>query len=296
MLLPVLLVKNGSAEIRTERRLAERGVGELENCLGIRAEIRGETLKMRGFPDRTRFRIDCSRSSQFLSGLLIALPLIGRECEIEIINGLVSKPYADMTLHFVRLFGGRAEETANGYVTMPSRYRAPDFIPVTGDESYAAVFRAMNLLGGDIIIEGSSENTLQPDRAFDRLAGLSVCDIADRPDLMPLLAVTACGRNGDTVIRSTARLRTKESDRESGIVRLIRDLGGSAEVGENSVTVHGTGKLKGGIADPGNDHRLAVAAAVAAVISEGRVTVLGAECVCKSAPGFWDDIKVLGIR
>ncbi len=297
MLLPIKLVKNGEAKIACSKRLMERGFSELEECFGTKARRTEKGLYMR-LPGSltTRFTIDCSRSSQFLSGLLIALPLMPHECEIVIEKGLVSKPYALMTLGFVRLFGGCVTETATGFITRPSKYRAPDSIPVAGDLSCAAVFRAMNALGGDIRIENASDDPRQPDGAFPRLAELSECDITDCPDLMPLLAVTACGREGDTVIRGTRRLRTKESDREAGTVRLVNDLGGSARIGDDSITIHGAGRLAGGIADPGNDHRLAFAAAAAALISEAPVTVLGAGCVNKSAPRFFEDLSRLGLR
>lgn len=291
LLLPVMLVKCGEADIACSKRLLERGFSELEECFGTKAEFYENGVRMRCRPiSRSRFTIDCSRSSQFLSGLLIALPLMPHECEIEIINGFVSKPYALMTLDLTRLFGGDIAGTETGFVTRPSRYEAPRGFAAAGDLSYAAVFEAMNLLGGDIEIEGRRGNTRQPDGAFTALAGLSECDITDCPDLLPLLAVTACARRGDAVIRGTRRLRTKESDREAGTVGLIRSLGGSAEIGEDSITIHGAGRLAGGTAGIQNDHRLAFAAAAAALICDSPVTVPNAQCVEKSAPQFWDDV------
>ena len=293
MLLPVLLALHGRAEVACSQRLIKRGVSELEDCLGIRAERTETGLKMEGVIEKSRFELDCSRSSQFLSGLLMALPLLPRECVIEIKNGLVSGPYADMTLGFVRRFGGKIERTHGGFVTHPSKYSPPSTIPVTGDQSYAAVFKAMNFLGGIIAIEGVSEETYQPDKRFPELVGLDECDISDCPDITPLLAVCACGRRGDTVIRGTARLRSKESDREAGTVGLINELGGSAEVMDDAIAVHGRGVLEGGVVDPRDDHRLAFAAAAAAVICRRPVTVKNAECVNKSAPAFWKDCERL---
>ncbi|MBO4383948.1 MAG: hypothetical protein J5854_00830 [Clostridia bacterium] len=296
MILPYKLLAGG-AEITADDVLLERGIREIEECFGVEGKREGNLLSLHIPPEKknmSRFVIDCSRSSQFLSGLLIALPLIGRECDIVIKNGLVSKPYADMTLDLVRLFGGLLEETETGYRTYPSRYSVPNKLPVTGDRSYAAVFEAMNLLGGSVAINGADENTRQPDKDFINLAGKAECDIKDHPDLLPLLAAAACGKKGDTVIRGTRRLKTKESDRESGTVRLIRDLGGSAEASCGAVTVHGTGRLSGGECSSLGDHRLAFAAAVMAMISENPVTLHGAECVSKSAPQFRDDLERIG--
>ncbi|MCR5611701.1 MAG: hypothetical protein K6F68_07755 [Clostridiales bacterium] len=293
MLTPVLLLE-GRAEIEGEARVIERGIAEFESCFSVNASYTDRGFVIEKKLDEERYAIDCSRSSQFLSGLLIALPLLPHDCEITVLNGLVSKPYADMTLDLVRLFGGRIDETEAGCVTHPSKYAAPDKIPVTGDRSYAAVFEAMNVLGGDVEIIGSSDDTLQPDKDLMKLADMAECDITDCPDLLPVLAACACGKRGDTVIRGTRRLRTKESDRESSVVKLIRDLGGSAEVLSDAVMIHGSGRLNGGECSSLGDHRLAFAAAVMSMISDKPVTVDGAECVNKSAPRFWNDLERIG--
>ena len=293
-MIPVQAALFGRVTVSADEVLYSRGLKEIEDCFGVSLErIPGSTLihKKAVIKRKTRFEIDCSRSSQFLSGLLIALPLLRHDCEIIVKNGLVSSPYADMTLDFVRLFGGRIERTREGFITHPSRYTAPEALPVSGDASYAAVFEAMNLLGGRVEIVGAGGTTRQPDRDFMKYAGRSDIDVTHCPDLLPLLAAAACGRNGDTLIRGTARLRTKESDRESGTVELIKSLGGSARIGENMVAIRGTGRLRGGVCDPLGDHRLAFAASVMAMICDEPVTILGAECVKKSGIGFRKDME-----
>ncbi len=297
MLIPVQAALFGRVSVLADEALLKRGFGEIEECLGVSLTPAPGTafIDARAPITGDRFTIDCSRTSQFLSGLLIALPLLDRECELIVKNGLVSKPYAEMTLDFVRLFGGAIEETETGYRTFPSAYRAPEVIPVTGDASYAAVFEAMNVLGGEVNVVGKDENTRQPDKDFLKYALLRDADISDCPDIAPLLAAVACSRTGDTVIRGTARLRTKESDREAGAVCLIRDLGGEAEAGRGCVIVHGGKRLSGGECCVQNDHRLAFAAAVMALISDSPVSFEGAECAAKSAASFWEDCKELGI-
>ncbi|MBO4562225.1 MAG: chorismate synthase [Clostridia bacterium] len=294
MLLPVSLALFGRAEVTGADRLFARGIGELEECLGTKAKRQGSGLVMEKRLSQSVYEIDCSRSSQFLSGLLIALPLLDRDCEIVIKNGLVSKPYSDMTLHTARLFGARIEETETGYVTRPSRYTAPDRIPVMGDRSCAAVFEAMDLFGGEVTTLGERDD-LQPDQRFLLISSLPEIDVADCPDLLPLLAVAACGKAGDTVISGTARLSSKESDRPRSVERLIRDLGGEAVASGDTLTVHGSGWLRGGACSACGDHRIAFAAAVASLISTGPVILEGAECTAKSAPRFWDDLKKLGV-
>lgn len=294
--IPVQAALFGRISVRADARLIKRGVEEAEECLGISlAPDENGLIRTEAHLTASRFLIDCSRSRQFLSGLLIALPLLDRECEIIVKNGLVSKPYAEITLRFVRLFGGRIEETETGFLTRPSVYRAPERIPVTGDASYAAVFEAMNALGGQVEITGKGEGSLQPDAAFPALCELADISVTDCPDLAPLLAAAACAKTGDTMIHGTARLRTKESDREAGTVELIRSLGGSAEAGGGFITVHGTGSLSGGECDIHGDHRLAFAAAVMALVCESPVVFEGAECAYKSAPGFIEDLKKLDL-
>lgn len=293
MLLPIELALFGRAEVYCEPRLVSRGIEELEEALGVRAEKGKNRIVLTKKLDMERLFIDCSRSSQFLSGLLIALPLIPHDCEIIIKNGLVSRPYAEMTCDFVRLFGGRIEETGEGFITHPSRYAAPESLPVSGDVSYAAVFEAMNALGGSVEVIGKSDVTRQPDKRFFELVNENECDITDCPDLTPLLAAVACGKNGETVIRGTARLKTKESDRAEGVAQMINDLGGNAEAGENSLLIRGRGGLDGGCCSVLSDHRLVFAAAVMAMISSTPVVIDDIGCVKKSAPQFPHDIKRL---
>ena len=296
MLIPVQAALFGRVSVLADEALLKRGFGEIEDCLGMSlAPDENGLIRTEAHLTASRFVIDCSRTSQFLSGLLMALPLLDRECEIVIKNGLVSKPYAEMTLRFVRLFGGRIEETETGFVTYPSRYTAPESIPVKGDRSYAAVFETMNLFGGEVMTLGERDE-LQPDQGFLTVSSLPEIDVTDCPDLLPLLAVTACGRAGETAIFGTGRLSSKESDRPKTVEKLIRDLGGSAEALDNRLVVHGSGYLEGGSCSSFGDHRIAFAAAAAALISKSPVTVENAECVVKSAPRFWEDLKKLGME
>ena len=149
----------------------------------------------------------------------------------------------------------------------------------------------MNLLGGSVKLpEGGSE---QADSAFLRLAGRDEVSVRDCPDLAPLLAVAACKKTGETLICGTARLRLKESDRERGTVDMIRTLGGEARVLEDAILINGRGGLSGGEYDPGNDHRMAFAAAAAAAICDKPVVIRRAECVNKSFPAFFTELKKL---
>ena len=297
-LIPIQAALFGEVSLTADAALLKRGCGELEECLGVSLEPAPGTARIEQRADirrRRRFSIDCSRSSQFLSGLLIALPLLRHDCEIIVKNGLVSSPYAEMTLDFVRLFGGDIERTDTGFITHPSAYTAPERVPVHGDRSYAALFEAMDLFGGEVTVWGERD-PMQPDSDFLLISSLPVIDVTDCPDIMPLLAVTACGKAGETVIIGTGRLSSKESDRPKAVEALINSLGGSAEARENSLVIRGSGHLAGGRCASFGDHRIAFAAAVAALISNSPVTVEGAECVSKSAPRFWEDLVSLGME
>ena len=119
-------------------------------------------------------------------------------------------------------------------------------------------------------------------------------DVSGIPDLFPVLAAAACGADGDSVFENGARLRIKESDRIESTADMLRSLGGRVSVDGDRVTVHGTGRLPGGTVDSRGDHRIAMSGAVASVICEGPVTVLGAECSSKSYPAFFENFSSIG--
>lgn len=226
-----------------------------------------------------QYRMDGSVSSQFISGLLMALPLIDGETSLEITGVVESKPYIEMTRHVLDLF----------------RDGCPEQIEVEGDWSSAAFWLAANALGSSIEIAGLNSKSPQGDRKIleilpelEKNASISCADI---PDLVPCLAVVAAAKKGAT-FTEIRRLRLKESDRVASVIAMIESLGGKTDATENSLTVYGTG-LTGGVVDSFGDHRIAMAAAIAATVCNEPVTILGAECVKKSYPGFWDDYQKL---
>ena len=307
MILPVSLALTGRADIGMGQRLAERGLGELEDTLGVELKPENGRLRVDKKLRPGSYSVDCSRSSQFLSGLLIALPMLSGESEITIKGEPVSKGYADMTIAYASLFGARLGagfvQQGQSIRVYPSKYTVPQ-PPYTladgskafasGDCSYAAVFGAMNLMGSCVEVTGISGRTLQPDIVFPAVAGYSRINVSAMPDLLPPLAAVACSLKRDTVLTGVSRLKTKESDRPAAMAKLIRDLGGQAEAGEDELTIHGSGSLAGGCCDSAGDHRLAMAAAALACICDSPVRLNGAEAVSKSAPDFWNDYGKLG--
>lgn len=225
------------------------------------------------------YHMDGSVSSQFISGLLMALPLIDGETSLEITGNVESKPYIDMTRYVLDLF----------------KDGCPERIEVEGDWSSGAFWLGANALGSNVTIEGLNSLSPQGDRniteLLPKLEENATISCADVPDLVPVLAVVAAAKQGAT-FTDIRRLRLKESDRVASVIAMIESLGGKAQATENTLTVYGSG-LTGGIVDSFGDHRIAMAAAIAATVCKNPVTILGAECVNKSYPAFWEDYKKL---
>lgn len=225
------------------------------------------------------YHMDGSVSSQFISGLLMALPLIDGETSLEITGNVESKPYIDMTRYVLDMF----------------KDGCPERIEVEGDWSSAAFWLGANALGSNVTIDGLNSLSPQGDRNITELLPIleenAAISCADVPDLVPVLAVVAAAKQGAT-FTEIRRLRLKESDRVASVIAMIESLGGKAQASENTLTVYGTG-LTGGFVDSFGDHRITMAAAIAATVCKNPVTILGAECVNKSYPAFWEDYKKL---
>lgn len=254
-------------------------------------------------------------SSQFVSGLLFALPLLESESAIRLTTRAESTGYIHMTLQMLARFGVHAEWKEDVFtVSAPQKYM-PRTLAIEGDYSHAAFFAVAGALGGGVRIGGLDAQSLQGDRAiFDLLAAMgahvereedAICvhpaamhgieiDAADIPDLVPVLAVAACGAHGVTRIYNAGRLRLKESDRLAATASQLTRLGGDVAQTEDGLLVRGTGGLVGGEADACADHRIAMALAVAAGICAQEVLLTGGDCVAKSAPQFWEEFTMLG--
>ena len=218
-------------------------------------------------------------SSQYISGLLFAHMLM-ENCTLEITGTIESAPYIDMTRQAIARFP----------------LQGSPVITVEGDWSNAAFWLAAKELGSELYIHNLRPDSPQGDRACADLIPalrdrLTIC-AADIPDLVPILSVVAAANNG-AVFTNIQRLRLKESDRVASIIAMLTALGGRAEATDDTLTVYGTG-LRGGTVDAVNDHRIAMSAAVAATVCKEPVTILGAECVQKSYPRFWEEYTRLG--
>lgn len=296
-LLPVAGALGVDTVFQMEGRLPQRPLSpmweEMER-MGCRLSRPTETtIRCQGKLRPGEYTISGGVSSQFITGLLLACALIPGESRIAITGKLESAPYVTMTLRAMEIFGLPCQDfTVNG----GKPFRSPGELTVEGDWSNGAFFLAAKALGSSVEVENLSPDSPQGDRAAaELLPGLEenlTIDASDIPDLVPILAVTAACKRG-AKFTNIARLRLKESDRVESVIAMLRSLGGRAEADETTMTVYGTG-LIGGTVDARNDHRIAMSAAIAATVCTENVTILGAECVQKSYPQFFEEYRKLG--
>ena len=234
-----------------------------------------------------------------VAGLLLALPLCAEDSEIVLTKALESASYVGVTLETLAAFGVRVLETPRGWhVPGGQRYRSSGRVPVEGDWSAAAFWLTANALGGRVECEGLSAGSAQGDRAIARMLrelGGEI-DVSDTPDLVPALAVAAAAYPGRTHITGAARLRVKESDRLHAVAELLRALGGQVEELSDGLIIGGGHPFTGGTVNGVNDHRIVMAAAIAATAAQGDVTITDAQAVAKSYPGFFEEFRRLGGR
>ena len=286
-LLPIVGALGVDATFQLEGRLPQRPLSplweEMERMGCSLSRPTETTVRCEGRLKSGEYVIDGGISSQFITGLLFAHALLGG-CSLTVTGKLESQPYVDMTREALRIFDA-------------PHFRSPGYLTVEGDWSNGAFWLAANALGCELSVHGLNTDSLQGDRAVISIlrqlgTGTPVIPAADIPDLVPILAVCAAAKGG-CVFTDIRRLRLKESDRVASVIAMLEGLGGKAEAGENTLTVYGT-DLLGGTVNSMNDHRIAMATAIAATVCKETVNLLGAEAVNKSYPRFWEEYIRLG--
>lgn len=237
--------------------------------------------------------IDGGVSSQFITGLLYAMALMPGSSRLQITGKTESKPYIEMTQHALSIFGVNTD----GYsVSGCFPFSTPGSLTVEGDWSNGAFFLVAKALGNKIDVLGLNPESAQGDKAvaqiLNHLNEHCCVDAADIPDLVPILAVAAGAKNGIT-FNNVGRLRLKESDRVASVAAMLQNLGAQVQVEQETLSVY-PAKYHSCTVDTAGDHRIAMAAAVAATVADGPVTILGAQCVTKSYPSFWEEYRRLG--
>jgi len=287
-MLPIVGALGVDATVTMAGRLPQRPLSplweEMERMGCTLTRPTADTVRCQGKLREGEYTIDGGVSSQFITGLLFALALMKDTSTLTITGKVESKPYIEMTRKALALFDA-------------PNFRTPGTIAVEGDWSNGAFWLTAQFLGSKIDVIGLSPDSPQGDRAIADIlplmdAGCPTVSAADIPDLVPILSVAASARNG-AVFTDIRRLRLKESDRVASVINMLRSLGGKADATEDTLTVYPT-VLKGGTVDSVNDHRIAMAAAIAATVCSQAVTILGTESVNKSYPEFWAEYRRLG--
>lgn len=301
-LIPLCLLSGIPYTLTGKGRLFERPLKVYEKICkeqGLLWEKGENCLRIAGTLTAGEYEIPGNVSSQFISGLLFALPLLEGDSRICLIRPVVSRPYIDMTMQALRTFSVQTAWEGDDTIVIPGgqKYHSQD-VCVEGDYSNAVFFDALNLLGGDVVLEGLSEDSLQGDRIyrqyFDRIeSGYAEIDLTDCPDLGPILMVLAAMRHGAR-FTGTARLKLKESDRGAAMKEELERVGARVELASNESRVAAGVKAPEVMLQGHGDHRIVMALAV--LLTKVGGSIRGAEAVRKSLPDFWDRLAGLGVK
>lgn len=317
-LLPVAAALCGRVRFTGQGRLPDRPIGELKSAMeahGVSFSADQLPFTLSGRLSGGAYSLPGNVSSQYITGLLLAMPRLDGDSTLTLTTKLESAAYVDITLHTLRRFGITVQ-TGGATYTVPGgqKFLSPVRAELDGDWSNAAFFLAAGALASPVTVSGLNLNSPQGDQEILNLLrrfGAAVTargtaitvspaplygfniDMSGIPDALPVLAAVAACANGETRFTNAARLRLKESDRLAATAAMLRALGGYAEELPDGLIVRGAA-LTGGTVDGCNDHRIVMAAAIAAIRCNGTVTITGTEAVRKSYPAFFEDYIRLG--
>ena len=309
-LLPVAAALGVNAEFTGGGRLLSRPVGDIADAVcGHGARISGHGVS--GKLKSGVYYLNAGVSSQFVSGLLLALSATDGESEIILRGEKVSAGYIDITVSVLREFGVKVDVTDRGYKVVGG-YNPPDEVTTEGDWSGAAFLFAIGALTGKVTVKNLKYPTLQSDGAIVEilkkfgaevtarngavtvkkaaLNGIDEIDCENFPDIAQVICSVAAFAKGVTRLTGVERLKIKESDRIAAIISTLKTCGIKAEYDGKNLTVYG-GQPVGGNFDGGKDHRTVMSAAVIAAAAKGGSVIDGAEYCAKSYPDFFEDIK-----
>ena len=299
-------------------RLPDRPIGDLTEAMkahGVTFTAEKLPFMCIGKMEGGTFEIPGNVSSQYITGLLLALPLLEQDSRIILTSKLESAGYIDITLSALRRFGIEVEVLEDGYkIPGKQTFRSPGELPVDGDWSNSAFFLCAGAIGDAVTVTGIDRNSPQGDKKILEILqrfgavvayredGITVSpgplrgctiDIGEIPDLLPVLSVVAACASGTTRFINGRRLRLKESDRLQSTAAMIQALGGTCKELEEGLIITG-GSLKGGRVDSFHDHRIAMSAAIASIRCEEPVVIEDADAAEKSYPTFYVDFIGMG--
>lgn len=322
-LLPVTAALGIPARFIRRGRLPHRPLSPLyeemiRHGASLPADSVTEPLPLSGQITAGRYEIDAGVSSQFISGLLMAMPLMGAPSELHLTGQVESADYIRITTEAMAKFGICINTSSDGrtYTVRANGYTSPKRISVEGDWSNAAIWLAAGAVGSaPVTVTGLDMNSPQGDRRIVdvlRQFGATVTVDGDAvtvspapmhgiclnacqiPDLVPVIAAVAARAEGETRITGIARLRIKESDRVASVTEVLRNLGADISSDETTIVIRGGHPLTGGTVSSFRDHRLVMCAFVASLYAEGWVSVTDAQAIGKSYPDFTSHIAALG--
>ena len=260
--------------------------------------------------------VNGSTSSQFISGLLLVLAASAKENIVLVVDNLVSKPYIDLTLEVLSLFGKTIHHQDYHYFYInPSEFSDPQTVEIIieSDWSSAAFWIAAATIRGSVALSGLNKKSNQADKIILDIIGkiganivwendlLQIsssdlqafdADLTDAPDLFPVLAILAASCKGQSKLTGLHRLIHKESNRAESITHLLAQLAVPFVIEQDTLVIQGVKSFNAIDYNCPNDHRMAMAAALASMRSEGRIQIMNAECVNKSYPDFWKDLAI----
>lgn len=316
-LLPVAAALGLTCRFEGSGRLPQRPLQPLLSLLeehGCAYTSETLPLSISGKLQGGSFRLPGDVSSQYFTGLLLALPILGGG-EVFATTPLQSRSYVEITADAMRQFGAAVVCEGERFTVPASGYVSPGGLSAGGDWSNAAFWLCLGALGGPVTVSGLRADSAQGDRKIAELlrefgadvkddsGGVTVSsgplrgidiDASDIPDLVPILAVVAAAAEGETRICNAGRLRLKESDRLKAVAQNLKALGADILEHADGLLIRGGRPLRGAELSGWGDHRMVMSAAIASALADGPVTIRGAEAVQKSYPGFFADFKLLG--
>ena len=294
-------------ELFKDKEVKFEKIGEHELPLKVSGPLQGGEYILRG-----------DVSSQFITGLLFALPLARIDSEIILTTPLASKDYVELTLDVMKSFGVDVTRLDNRFKIKGNQVYKPQKVSIEGDFSQAAFFFVAGLIGDEIRLKGLNPYSKQGDQKIisilqdmggsitydeksqsyisspSKTYGKTI-DLTDIPDLGPILMVNAALSKGTTHFKSVSRLRIKESDRLDAMFQALTKMGVNMRISDDEAWIEGVTSFKGNVTlDGAGDHRIVMALAMASIKADGPITITNAESVSKSYPTFFDIYHQLG--
>lgn len=317
--IPIAAVGNVNATFVGKGKLPQRPIGIFTEALpkaGTTCKTEGGLpLEIKGQLKSGIFEIPGNVSSQFITGLLLALPILEGDSEIVLTSPLESVGYIAMTIRTMKQFGVNIDTTENGWhIEGGQTYKSCNYT-TDGDWSQAAFFMVLGAIGGKVTVKGVAKDSTQGDKKCAEILarfGANVTqldnevtvekgelkaitiDASQIPDLVPVLSVCAAFAEGTTKIINAERLRIKECDRLKATAELLNNLGGKVKELSDGLEITGVSSLKGGNVNGYNDHRIVMSAAVCAARSDEDITATFAMSINKSYPDFYIDYNSIG--